>query len=62
MHALYMGTITRTIYWRIANVFRRVGTVTVEQEKIVGVNIDPQVDGQDELRSLLGELIRREYE
>lgn len=42
--------------------FRRVGTVTIEQEKIIGVNIDPQVDGQDELRALLGELIRREYE
>ena len=34
------GTETRTIYWRINGVFRRIGTVDIQQARIVEVRID----------------------
>lgn len=44
------GIETRTIYWRIQGVFRRIGTVDINKlnNRIIEVRLDPQVRGEEE--------------
>jgi hypothetical protein len=44
------GIETKTIYWRIQGVFRRIGTVDMRKidNRIIAMRIDPQIRGEEE--------------
>ena len=49
----------RAIYWRVNEQFKRIGTVTIKNQKITRVDLNPMVDGTLELEELLNAILQK---